>query len=617
MKQLIEHLDKTVALGGLIAGLVLLWLLREDYPELGITLSLACVAYLLVSKRLPGALPSFKFQIGRRGYLLLNIAFFVMFSYSVFTVSLYTESYHRPVEYFIATSLLVALLAVEIVALPKGKSYTYFTLAKIILIGLSLQWMPQAMFPSLTGVDVFGHSRAVSEILSQGHIPSGYPYAKLPVMPLTLSMTSLVTGLGYKLSGILSIGALYLAVPAFIFLIARNLFDNRIALLSALMVVITDWYTHNSFGPIPNTMGIALVIFLAYMSFQKRQTITFISAILFLMVVLIMTHTIASFTLALVLVFIWLGLQLYHRFYHPKGQLSDVILPILFIVIMFSYWMYISGHITHVGDTIKVAFGLEERMGYPTVVYYLSAVDYREILLNRSGLLLFYFLAIIGILAMLSRWLRTPQRFCFVSVVAVISLVALLGGPLQLSRLLPDRFLAYSEIFLSLPAAVGLVFLFDAVRRRRWKLPVLIIIVLALSFLIITSPIGNKDSPIYSQNTAYRTAFTKSEVQAADTISRVYQGTLLLGAPYDNLFPELRTSGDFIGCLIDRDFSEVDSLVVIREYVVQNLVFGGSGYLKLDYDPRILLDEQGFSRFYDCGTVSAFLPGGKPPPEKQ
>ena len=99
-------------------------------------------------------------------------------------------------------------------------------------------------------------------------------------------------------------------------------------------------------------------------------------------------------------------------------------------------------------------------------------------------------------------------------------------------------------------------------------------------------------------------------MQAAETISRIYQGNILLGLPYDNVF-SLPTSGDPVNCLISRDFRGVSELVPIREYEVEHLTYG----FKLDYDPRIVLEEQGFSRIYDCGTVSAFLPGGKPPPE--
>ena len=143
---------------------------------------------------------------------------------------------------------------------------------------------------------------------------------------------------------------------------------------------------------------------------------------------------------------------------------------------------------------------------------------------------------------------------------------------------------------------------------------VLICITLTLSFFLITSPIPNRDSPIYSQNTGYRVSFTQSEVQAAETISHIYLGNIMLGLPYDNLFP-LPTSGNLRKCVISRDFKNVAELVPIREYEIGHIACANNP-VKLDYDPRKVLDEQGFSRIYDCGTVSAFLPGGKPPPVK-
>lgn len=617
MNRLLQNLDRVFALVGLIVGVVLTWvLLPKGYPELGITLALACIVYLLIFTKIPQALSSFKFQIGRRGYLVSNIAFFALLTYSVIAVLLNSELYLRPVGYFVATSILVCLLAVEIVALPDGKGYIYFALVKVLLIGISLQWLTQAMFPSLTGIDVFGHSSAVSQILSQGHIPPGYPYAKMPLMPLALSMTSLITGLGYKFSGMLTIGVFYLAASAFVFLIAQRLFDTKIGLLSALMVVICDWFIHNGSWVIPNTMGIALVIFLTYMIFQRKRKIALTSAILFMMATLIMTHSIAAFAFAIALVFIWLGTELYHGLYHQKSQIANVTMPILFIVAVLAYWMYVSGHIYSVASSIQVAFGLEEEMGSPPVIQYLGEIDRREVLLNRTGLLFFYFLSIIGILAVLSRWLRGPDRLCFVLAAAAITLAAFLGNPLGFARLIPQRFMAYSEILLSVPAVLGIISLSNIFTKQHWKFLMLIGLVGVLSFFLITSPTANRDSPIYSHHMSCRLAFTQSEVQASDTICQLYEEKVTTDSSYKAMFREKVPVEGIMGYLISRDFTEVDNLVAIREYSVEHLAYGGGAFLKLDYDPRTVLKEQGFLHFYDCGTVSAFLPSSKPPPER-
>ncbi|MFC1871160.1 hypothetical protein ACFLYF_01980 [Chloroflexota bacterium] len=618
MRVLVQNIDKALALAGVLLGLGLAWLLREDYPELGIALTIAGIIYLLISSRLPKALSGFnESQASRRVYLLASIIFFPLFTYSIASVVLNPELYIRPLEYFIATSILVCLVAIEIINLPGSKGHTYFTLLKIVLIGISLQWLPQFMFPSLTGIDVFGHSQAVTDMLIQGHIPPEYSYAKLPIMPLSISTISLVTGLGYKLSGLFSTGLFYMMAAVFIFLIAERLFSTRIGLLSALMVVISEWFIHNGLYAIPNTLGIAMVLSLVYMLFLRREGITFTLLTIFMMIILVMTHTIAAFTLAIVLLAVWLGVELYHQATGQRSMIISLNLVTLFIVTMLAYWLFISGHIFNIGDAIQTAFGLDENMGAPGVVQYLSTVDRGELLLTRSGMLIFYFLAIVGILAILSRWFRNQVRLSFTLAAIAISIIAFAGGALGLSRFLPDRFLAYSQILLCIPVAVGLIFLSHTFKSRLWKYAVIVVVVLPLSFLMITSPTADKESPIYSQNTAHRTSYTQSEVQAAETMSRVYEGSVNTDSSYKSLLNTTTLIATGITTyLIEKDFTEVNNLVMIRRYSVEHVVFGGGGIIKLDYNPKELLEEQGFSQIYESGTVSAFLPLNKPVPEQ-
>ncbi|GAI71509.1 unnamed protein product, partial [marine sediment metagenome] len=47
--------------------------------------------------------------------------------------------------------------------------------------------------------------------------------------------------------------------------------------------------------------------------------------------------------------------------------------------------------------------------------------------------------------------------------------------------------------------------------------------------------------------------------------------------------------------------------LLIREEVVHHSFKCYQGIYKLPYDPSQTLDEQGFNKIYDCGSVSGFV----------
>ncbi len=621
-----DNLDKVTALVGIIAGVVLTWVLwSREYAEVGIVLSLACIVYLLIANKVPQAFSSSKFQIGRRGHLISNIVFFSLFTYSIIAVLLNSELYLRPVGYFAATTVMVVLLAMEIMTLSdgNGKGHIYLTVAKVLLLGISLQWLPQAMFPSLTGVDVFGHSRAVFDMLSLGHIPPDFVYAKLPLMHLEIGMTSLVTGLDYKFAGMLSVGVFYLAIPVFIFLFIKQIFNTKLALLSMLITIISSSFIHYGLFVIPNTMGVALVMFLVYLVFRREKSVASSVLTLITMAALIMTHPPASFYFAILLVSMVVGPEIYHRFYKKSDHLklsTTVIsstMPLLFIVSMLAYWMYVSGHIRQIGVSISYVFGLERQMGVSEAVQYLSRIPRSEILLDEIGMLLFYFLCSIGVLVLLSKGFRNPDRFRLVLSAGALTLAAFIALISGFSDFMPDRALTYTQVLFSPVAAMGILFFSGLFYKQRWRFAALILLVLPLAFFQITESNANWESPIYSPNLAYRRSFTLSEMQAADTIFQIYEGKVVTDSSYKGILREELDTTGITDYLVSKDFTEVEKLVVIREYSVEHTFWGGGGYLKVDYDPRTLLEEQVFSRIYDCGTVSAFLPQDRPAPESQ
>ena len=97
-------------------------------------------------------------------------------------------------------------------------------------------------------------------------------------------------------------------------------------------------------------------------------------------------------------------------------------------------------------------------------------------------------------------------------------------------------------------------------------------------------------------------------MQAANTIYDIYEGEAITDSSYKSVLLQKLHARGIMDHLISKDFTDVDKLVVIRDYSVEHLAYGGGSYLRLDYDPRLVLEEQEFSHIYDCGTVSAFLP---------
>ncbi|GAI22797.1 unnamed protein product, partial [marine sediment metagenome] len=105
---------------------------------------------------------------------------------------------------------------------------------------------------------------------------------------------------------------------------------------------------------------------------------------------------------------------------------------------------------------------------------------------------------------------------------------------------------------------------------------------------------SNMDNRTFSPNQLVRYAPTTSELQASNTISASYEGTIsyLEGIP-----------------LLTKDFSQFSGqILLVREEVVKHPIGRGKGNIyRLNYDPRQALTEQGFSKVYDSSSVSGFI----------
>ena len=97
-----------------------------------------------------------------------------------------------------------------------------------------------------------------------------------------------------------------------------------------------------------------------------------------------------------------------------------------------------------------------------------------------------------------------------------------------------------------------------------------------------------------------------------NTAANIYNGRIASDRNYKLLEYLPNLDGrivDISNQLYSRDFTaSQDMLVLIRQEIVVNpLKVLRYAPFRLDYDPREALTEQGFSRVYECGSVSGFI----------
>ena len=621
-KVLMENLDKTLAISGVIIALIMVLILIFFLPETAyryieapIMIFLACIVYLLIRNRIhktAGLSYLEELHANRSTILILNILFVFLFSYSIFSVATRPELYSRPLGYFVATSLLVAILAVEILFLPNKKGYTLFILLKIMLVALSLRWTPQLIFPGLLGIDPWWHQMFTMKILELGHIPYGYSYSKLPIMHLIIGSTSLVTGLGYKLSTMLSICLLQVIGLIFIFVVGKFVYNEKVGLLASLLLGVGAVQIQLGLWTRPILLGTILLPVIVYMLFKSRanenKSIIFVSLAILTSAILILTHTIASLSMVMLLFSFWFGFEIYKRIYHDRYITPiSFSFSLLFMVAMFGWWIYASGHITQLAHLIEWGFKVD-KWGYSDVAT--PSIDKFKVehILNTFAFNLFGAFFMFGSLHLFNR-----NKYAFAIVLGgyLLAIMIFFTMILGLTGILQMRWYPSFQTIASFPAAVGIFMLHKLSKNNVNRVFLPIILIFLFSFFAITTPIANVDHSVYSKNTLIRYAYTESEIQGANTISQTYTGKIGIDSYYIVYFLYLPKSSLSIGDITDNlylgEYETIEGLVVIRKEVREKPFRRRIGIFKIDYDPQEKLDNLNFNRIYDSNSVTAFL----------
>ena len=396
----------------------------------------------------------------------------------------------------------------------------------------------------------------------------------------------------------------------FIFLLGTFLINTKVGLLATLLLEVANSHIHFGYWTIPNTLAATLITPIIYILFKLRKDNQFIGTfvVILLMGTLILTHTITAMCLALILFVLWSTSEVYTILFQEKKshRIVTTNLSVLFSVGMLAYWSYASGHIMKLANLLKWGF----RMNLINTTYqYLNDIPLVEQTFNTLGGFLFFSLSFIGYLYMTSKQFRNKNRFLYIisgMLILCISFISLLSK----TYIIVGRWDYFSQILSVIPLSLSL-FLINGIFKNQFIKGVLMsLLVFTLSFLLIISPLANNDNHLFSPNSGVRHAFTDSELKAMNTISRIWNGTIvgdqLSKGPY-----ELQYNQEFLGLgnsIPAEYFTNIeDVLFLVREEMLTPPHSLQRGIIKLKYDLNVALDNQKLYHIYNSGSTSGYL----------
>jgi hypothetical protein len=566
-----DNLDVIVAIAGLFLGIVvsLLNLLASSayMITVGPLLVLVCLLYLIFRKRLLGA--TIELQTSKRFTLITNIVFWLSLTGSILSLS--EATLHRPVAYFILTSLCASMIGLQIIYC-RTKGNIVYILLQILILSLSVRASAYFVFPSLVGADPWFHLEYIKAYVTQGYIPESMPaavggayYLSFPVTHLYAAAMKLITAGGYKLTMFLGIGIPVMLSSIFVFLIGRDLANTRVGLLAMLLLNLSDYNLHYSIETIAQSFGIVLFIMIAYLVVRNKHGQQYSNPILitltFLMLLMmLLTHTISTAVTFCFLILLLFSKYIYARLYRNKIlPTRHTINPILVIVIGFGaailvYWSV--SRYTGTGTFFEVWFSrllywLSSRASLLGTVHRGAELG---IILDISGFLLLLILAELGSLLWLSQKWLDKTKFGFIASWIVLIAIVFIFPLLNLDFVPSGRFFPYVYVLLSIVGAVGLFALISRISAFKFRNIILSGILGVLSFFMITNTLVNVDSPIYNIENNKRLAYTISEMTVGEWAVTNYDGKIVTCVTYAHQILAAKLGAEYI------DYSQMNML---------------------------------------------------------
>jgi len=613
-------IDVIAAIAGALLGVVISCLnliYSNAYMiTIGPMLIIVCLVYLVFRRKLLAPISDLQ---ASRSPILINIIFWLSFAGSIYSLS--TEILHRPVTYFILTSLCASMIALQILY-AQGRATIYLIVFEILLISLSVRASAFFVFPTIPGSDPWAHLVYIKDFVNLGHIEStrGWIYyLNYPIVHLNAVTMKLITGVDYKTTMFLGIGLPVMLSTIFVFLIGRSVVNVKIGLLAALLLNLADYHLRYSVSLGSTGFGLALFTIIVYLLVRDRGAlrVSTTGLVILLLLIMVITHTMSTLVMFCFLVFFLVGMYVYRFLYKERGiSRASIVTPtlvIMFGVAMLAYWMY-AGYtegLTFFESVIRGFYSaLTEEAGFLARPAPLSAeYGWLDPILNITGFLLLYLCGTLGCLLWFSRQNQSRTRVALITAVVLLTAFALSFPVFGIRNIAPYRWFAFIYVILSVVAAFAIFTVIPRINYRRLGSVILVGIIFGISFFMTTNSTSNLDSPIYAAELSQRMVYTSSEMAVATKVVEVYDGKIITDLQYGGrVLGTYLGRGDVSSNMLSKETLN-SGLVIWRDVMAERPVQASHESVVLGeaFEQRL---ENSHNLVYSNNTSKAFLARG-------